>query len=142
VLSNPGVTCAMSGMNTIELIDENIATASSDEPLSDDERRATEATLQENRRLSELYCTGCNYCMPCPEEVNIPAIFAAYNQARVYGLWENARKSYASMAKAPGRKGRQADACIECGECEEKCPQNIPIRERLKEAHEALTKDS
>ncbi len=138
VLSNPGVTCAMSGMNTIEMIDENIATASSDEPLTDEELAAIEETLQENRRLSELYCTGCNYCMPCPQEVGIPQIFAAMNMHRVWGLTELAKEQYAKLGPDHREGLLQADACIECGICETKCPQNIPIIEQLKESHEAL----
>ena len=77
--------------------------------------------------------------MPCPQEVNIPQIFELYNLGQVYGLWGVARERYANF---PNRRngGNQADACIECGECEEKCPQNIQIRDQLKVAHEALSK--
>jgi hypothetical protein len=88
--------------------------------------------------MAKLYCTGCEYCMPCPQGVKIPRIFELYNLGQVYGLWGVAREGYARM---PERRdgGKQADECIECGECEEKCPQNIEIREQLKAAHAALT---
>lgn len=138
VLSNPGVTSALSGMNTIEMVDENIATASIDEPLSDDEMVRIEATLEENRALAELYCTGCDYCMPCPQGVGISRIFAAMNMHRVWGLTEPAKARYARLGPNSRRGLLQADACTECGVCEEKCPQNIPIIEQLKESHEAL----
>lgn len=142
VLSTPGVTSALSGMNTIEMIDENIVTASDEEPLSDDERRQIEATLEENRRLSELYCTGCDYCMPCPQGVGIPQIFAAMNSHRVWGLTEAAKARYARLGPDSRSGMLQADACTECGACEPKCPQNIPIIEQLKESHEALSRSS
>jgi uncharacterized protein len=138
VLSNPGVTTALSGMNTIEMIDENIATASLEEPLSDDELTAIEETLQENKALAELYCTGCDYCMPCPQDVGIPRIFAAMNMHRVWGLTEAAKARYARLGPDSRSGLLQADACVECGVCETKCPQDIPIIEQLKESHEAL----
>jgi predicted aldo/keto reductase-like oxidoreductase len=74
--------------------------------------------------------------MPCPSEVNIPHIFQKYNEARVYGLWEQARTAYREWRWV---SGKQADACTECRECEEKCPQHISIPEQLAEAHEALS---
>lgn len=138
VLSNPGVTSALSGMNTIEMIDENVATAAREELLSDEERAAIERALEENRRLEELYCTGCEYCMPCPQGVGIPQIFAAMNLHRVWGLTEVAKRRYAHLGPESRSGLLPADACIECGLCEEKCPQNIPIIKQLKESHEAL----
>lgn len=87
------------------------------------------------KAMADLYCTGCEYCLPCPQGVNIPHIFAKYNEARVYGLWDAAREAYQAWTRVSGER---ADACVECALCEEKCPQHIPIREQLKEAHQAL----
>ncbi len=139
VLANPGVTCALSGMNTIEMIDENVATVSREELLSGEEKAAIADALEENRRLADLYCTGCNYCMPCPQNVGIPQIFAAMNLHRVWGLTETAKAHYARLGPDSRSGLLQADACVECGQCEDKCPQNIPIIEQLKESHEALS---
>ncbi len=139
VLANPGVTSALSGMNTIEMVEENAATASREEPLSEEEKQAIEQALEENRRLSELYCTGCEYCLPCPQNVAIPQIFAAMNMHRVWGLTEAAKQRYARFGPDNRHGHMAADACVECGQCEEKCPQNIPIIEQLKESHEALS---
>ncbi|MCD6360788.1 MAG: aldo/keto reductase [Armatimonadetes bacterium] len=138
VLSNPHVTSALSGMNSIEMVEENCATASRPEPLSADERAAIEQALEENSRLAELYCTGCNYCMPCPQGVGIPQAFAAMNLHRVWGLTDTAKQHYARLGPDNREGLLQADACVECGQCEEKCPQNIPIIQQLKETHEAL----
>jgi hypothetical protein len=78
--------------------------------------------------------------MPCSQEVNIPHIFEMYNLGQVYGLWEIARQDYARFPDSPWIGGKRADECIECGDCEVKCPQHIPIREQLKVAHTALSK--
>ena len=134
VLSNPGVTCAISGMNTIAQVEENIATASREEPLSADEKQAIEASLNENKRLAELYCTGCKYCMPCPNGVNIPKNFQAMNLHRIYGLTDHARAMYNHLSNPEKPEhGKKAEECIECGACEPKCPQKIKIMAQLKE---------
>ena len=137
VLANPNVAIAFSGMGAEAQVRENCAVAGRDEPLSGAELEAIEKALIENRKLAELYCTGCEYCLPCEQGVAIPQIFAAMNMHRVWGLTEHARYMYARLADE--EKGtKQADACIECGLCEEKCPQKIKIMEQLKETHEAL----
>jgi predicted aldo/keto reductase-like oxidoreductase len=122
-----------------------VATASREEPLSAEGRQRIVEALEETRRLLNLYCTGCGYCMPCPNEVDIPANFNAMNYYRVWELKEHARSLYRSLAKKRRRRGgvyttvdRCAEACVECGECEPKCPQNIPIKERLKETAAVL----
>ncbi len=141
VLSNPGVTTALSGMNAIEMVEENFAAASRKEPLSAGEKQSIEKMLEENQRLSELYCTGCNYCMPCPNNVAIPEIFRLMNMHRVWGLTEHAKGGYRRLGPEHRQGWLPATECVECGECEEKCPQKIPIIEQLKESHKALTGD-
>jgi len=139
VLANPNVTVALSGMSTMQQVEENLVTASDEVGLSEEDKAAIDEHLDRLKGMADLYCTGCGYCQPCPEEVAIPKIFDRYNRGRVYGLWESARADYARLGHG-WDKGNKADACTECGECEEKCPQDIPIRQQLKEAHEALTK--
>ena len=94
--------------------------------------------MNENKKLADLYCTGCKYCMPCPFDVNIPLIFELMNEHRVYGLTEHAREQYAQIGKNEWMPGKNAEACTECGLCETKCPQSIEIRRQLKESHAAL----
>ncbi|GBC96411.1 General stress protein 69 [bacterium HR16] len=133
VFANRNVDCALSGMSTIEQVEENAAIAANMSPLSPHEVAAINAAMDENKRLADLYCTGCNYCLPyCPEEVNISHIFQAMNYYRVYGLKDYAREHYNAIG-SQWVKGKKADACLDCGECELHCPQHIPIREQLKE---------
>jgi hypothetical protein len=138
VLANPNVSVAFSGMSNMEQVEENCATASREDALSAEELESIEQALRENQRLAELYCTGCNYCMPCPQKVGIPQAFAAMNMHKVWGLTEHAKHMYRRLGPNHREGLLQADACIECGKCEEKCPQNIPIMEQLKETHAAL----
>jgi len=139
VLANPAVSLALSGMNEMRQIEENVVTASREEPLSQAELAQMAAALDETGRLAELYCTGCGYCMPCPNEVNIPENFKYMNYHRVYGLKEYACQAYAKLS-AGGHwvKGLPASACLQCGECEPKCPQNILIVEQLEEVAATL----
>lgn len=137
VLSNPGVSSAMSGMGKIREVEENVATASREEPLTDDERAGFLAAMEENKKILGLYCTGCNYCMPCPNGVNIPFNFEAMNIYRVWGLLDLAKSLYGSMGPE-GDENLMASACVECRECEPKCPQHIPIAEKLKEVAKIL----
>ncbi|MHB9133954.1 MAG: aldo/keto reductase [Armatimonadota bacterium] len=140
VLSNPNVSVALSGMSTMEQVEENIAVCADPMSLTDDDRAAIEEHLVRLQKLAELYCSGCGYCQPCPQEVPISHIFNIYNTARVYGLWELAQNNYAQIGVSQWSKGNKADACVECGECEDKCPQKLPIRKQLAEAHAALKK--
>lgn len=137
VSSNPYVDILLSGMGSMEQLRENVEYVSRIEPLSQVEIDGILKMMEENKRLSELYCTGCNYCLPCPQEVNIPYIFQMMNYYKVYGIKDFAHKSYAKIGNG-WIKGKKADACSECGLCEEKCPQNLKIREQLKECRAAL----
>jgi len=138
VLSNPHVSCAISGMENIQMVEENCATAGRAEPLSEEERAQILAALEEKKKLADLYCTGCGYCMPCPHGVDIPGNFQLMNTYRLYGLLEHARQEYREEDLA--RNKAQAAYCQECGECEPKCPQKISIMAQLKETDAALGK--
>jgi predicted aldo/keto reductase-like oxidoreductase len=138
VLGNPHVSVALSGMSAIEQVEENAAVASDPTPLSEADQAAIDEHLTRMREMAKLYCSGCDYCQPCPAEVKISFIFQAYNLGRVYGLWDVARKHYRAIGTVPWLQGTRADACTACGACEEKCPQRLAIRAQLQEAHEAL----
>jgi predicted aldo/keto reductase-like oxidoreductase len=116
VLSNPNVSVSLSGMNTVEMVEENAATASDETALTEEEMGQIEAMLTENRELADLYCTGCEYCMPCPNKVNIPEVFRLMNLHRVWGLTDPARRRYSRLGS--DESGLDASACVECGQCE------------------------
>jgi predicted aldo/keto reductase-like oxidoreductase len=140
VLSNPDVCCALSGMGSMAMVEENVEIASRPSMLTDAEKAQVVASLEEKRKLADLYCTGCGYCMPCPQGVDIPKNFELMNLDRVYGLTAAAKAGYAHLGKDWDKDSLPASNCAECGLCEDKCPQKIEIMKRLKETDEALGK--
>jgi len=136
VLGNPDVSCACSGMNTLEMLEENVATVDTFKGLTEEDRLRMESILDEFQDLGKKFCTACRYCMDCPQGVDIPANFHLMNMARIYGLTEWARNQYAKMD--PPKK---ADACIRCGVCEPKCPNNLPIMDQLAEVVNKLHRE-
>lgn len=138
VLANPNVSCALSGMGSMDMVTENIEVASRDYHLTEDEVSKIAQSMEENRKLAELYCTGCNYCMPCPNEVNIPLNFQLMNYNKVYNLKDYAKNEYDKIGINEWMPGKKASECIDCGVCETKCPQKIQIRKQLKETAEAF----
>jgi len=139
VFANPNIDCALSGMGSMQMVEENIITADrADNPLSNNELESLDHLMNEYKRLSELYCTGCNYCMPCPQGVNIPFIFSQMNNYRIYGLTDLSKAEYARIGVENGIGGQKADKCIECGLCETKCPQKIEVIRQLKECAKIL----
>jgi predicted aldo/keto reductase-like oxidoreductase len=144
VWNNPNVAVALSGMNTIPMVEENAASAARLEKFNERENAAVLDLIERNQKLADLYCTGCAYCLPCPNEVNIPENFRYMNWYRVWGLEAEAKSAYARLSKEgswmPYGKvtGLKADACQECGECEAKCPQNIHIMDQLAEVARTL----
>ena len=139
--SNPGVSAPIPGMQSAAEVAENVA-AGTRAPLTGEEKRLVELVQGALAKLGEDFCTGCGYCMPCPEGVGIPGIFALLNMQRAYGSDSYTKLEYLKMREQrhwADYRGKSAEACVECGECEEKCPNSIPIREMLKTAHEELT---
>ena len=143
VFANKNVSVALSGMENMEMVEENTRVASLSEPLSSKQLQIMENFIENRKKKEEIPCTNCGYCQPCPENVAIPEIFQLMNYYTIYGLKEYACKQYQNIGVGTLESGdkderKQADACEECGECEEKCPQKIEIMEKLKEIHEIL----
>lgn len=134
VIDNPDISCALSGMESLEMVQKNIAAISSGKKLTGAEKKVITRTRTLVKKFRELYCTGCGYCQPCPKKIKIPEIFEAYTAHNVYGLSEQAKKAFDSYCK----KGKLSDACVNCGFCEKKCPQHLKVRELLKKAEETL----
>ena len=138
VLSNKNVNVALSGITAMEQLEENAKAVLNDSAFTEEDIKRMDAVIKENEKLAELFCTNCKYCLPCPQNINIPEIFNFMNYHRVYEITDYAKKEYASIGKIAWRNYNNASACNECGACEEKCPQSIPIREQLKETHKTL----
>ncbi len=134
VLGNPNVSCALSGMGTMQMVEENTAIASEEEPMSAEDWAKAGVMMEEIKKFSDLYCTGCNYCMPCPKGIKIPNVFNAHTYRAVYGLVDHAKTMY-SWIKDPNneRGGSPVTACVNCGACAKKCPQFIDIPKKLRE---------
>ena len=141
VLNHPEVTVILSGMNDECQIEENIKTAETALPcsLSQNDLAVMTKVASTYRRLMKVPCTGCAYCMPCPNGVNIPSNFSIYNQYNMFGKKLYTRGMYAVMLKGV-LHGDSADAslCKNCGVCTQKCPQHIAIPEELKAVNRKL----
>jgi predicted aldo/keto reductase-like oxidoreductase len=132
-------------MSAMEQVEENVALASAS---SVGALRAGELALYDQvraryRELTAIPCTDCKYCMPCPQGVDIPANFATYNDGIMYDKPDAARGQYEWWKYAYEVQGNfdhdiRAALCIQCGECEAKCPQAIPISEWMPVIHQAL----
>ncbi|MBU2549090.1 MAG: aldo/keto reductase, partial [Proteobacteria bacterium] len=134
--NQPEVSVVLSGMTSMQHVIENVESAnrSGISTLTDKELSIIKAGSEEYRKLCPIPCTGCGYCVPCPNGVDIPYAFNQYNDAMMYDDPATSRFRYGMIMSAENR----ADNCIECLECEEKCPQGIPITEWLKKCHEFL----
>jgi predicted aldo/keto reductase-like oxidoreductase len=135
IWNHPEVSVVLSGMSTMQQVLENLDSADRSDAgtLSAEELILVDKVREEYRRLAPVPCTSCKYCMPCPNGVEIADILKYYNDALIY---ENPRAPRFLYGNLPNDK--RADNCVECFECEEKCPQGIQISEQLKKAHALL----
>lgn len=127
----PEVLTILSGMSSMEQVQENIQTLSSalPESLSLEEHKIIEMVAKEYHKLIKVACTGCEYCLPCPKNIMIPNAIDFYNQWYLYHAYVPIKRDYdINMLK-----GRRASDCIGCKSCEEKCPQHLPISSIMKE---------
>jgi len=133
VLGNKNVSCALSGMGNMEMLEGNLKVGNMEVPMTEEDFRKAAIMMEELKKFSDLYCTGCNYCLPCPKDINIPQIFNAYTYHNVYGLTDQARNMWKSY------RGTPVSECTECGVCNKKCPQDINVVEKLKEVAAVLS---
>ena len=134
-LGNPHLNCALSGMQNIDMVEKNAAVASDDMAFSEEEWEQLGAAMEQIKKFSELYCTGCKYCQPCPVEINIPRIFEIWTYYNVYGLKDHAKNM---MRDYIHHGGKTFADCKNCGACEKKCPQHLAIREHLEKVCKTL----
>lgn len=137
LLNKGEISIILSGMNDSTQLQENARVCAEHLPNA-----FTTAESESVAQVAKLYasrfsvpCTGCRYCMPCPSNVNIPAVFNIYNQHTLFG---NDQWCAGMYNFALSQSKERADQCIACGQCEENCPQHIAIIDKLKEAHTVL----
>jgi len=136
VWNHPEVTVALSGMNREKHIEENLRIAGEALPnsLTQEELEVIKRVKKTYKRLMKAGCTSCRYCMPCPHGVDIPACFEVLNNLSMFNDRTGSRIMYiARVCGATPDGAAYASLCEECGECEEACPQKLPVRELLKE---------
>jgi len=143
IWNHPEVTVVLSGMNEEAHIDENLRIASEayHESLTDKELALVDRVEQTYRNLMKAACTGCRYCMPCPAGVDIPSSFEVYNNLYMFGDRKTARFIYLTrIAGGMGGEPACASLCENCGQCEDACPQHLPIQDLLKDVAEEFEK--
>ncbi len=133
-----GVTVVLSGMNSLEMLEENCRVAGSCEAgsFNDEDRELIEKVRDSIRDKMKIGCTGCRYCMPCPKGVDIPGIFRCYNHMYTESKGTGRKEYFQTVGfhKDPS----DASLCIQCGKCESHCPQHLEIRKLLKTADREL----
>ena len=136
--NQPEVTCVLPGMNSVEMVEDNLQTASDvyvGEMTSDDQTMLA-LVVEEINASMKVGCTGCGYCMPCPKGVDIPGTFLCYNRRYTEGKMD-ALVEYMKLT-AMRKTSAAASNCIQCGKCERHCPQHLEIRKHLKDAAREL----
>jgi len=133
--NQPEVSVVLSGMSTMEQVEQNVASAdvSAINVLTPEELALITQVRERYQKLCPIPCTRCGYCIPCPNGVNIPRNFEVYNQGVMYEKPDHAREAYTGISE-----DERASACIQCRECEDKCPQSISISEWMPRVHEVL----
>ena len=138
VLGHPGVCCALSGMQNVDMVEQNAAIGALEVPMTQEPWKQAGQSMEDLKKFSQLYCTGCAYCQPCPKGIEIPKIFQAYTYHNVYGLSQTAKNMWTRYLTNEKNPGATSADCIGCGFCESKCPQKLQIRDLLKQVEPVL----
>ncbi len=127
VESLPQVAVVLSGMSDLQQLEDNVATMTNFEPMNEQELAAIDRVVEEIRKVNEIPCTGCRYCMDCPMGVDIPEIFSIYSQYKIFGKEKAFVEDYEEVVE----HGNGAEHCVRCMACTTKCPQMIAIPDKL-----------
>jgi len=126
-----GVTTVLSGMGSMQILEQNMRSAENFRSLSETELATYNDVVAQLKKSHKINCTGCNYCLPCPVGIDIPSCFSSYNTSYGHG-WMKGMTLYANATAIMKRKTNSPRKCINCGKCEKICPQYIPIVKSLK----------
>ena len=132
--NQPQVSAVLSGMSTLEQVQQNLDSAdrSGIGSLTENDQQLVSKTREAYLDLALIPCTRCNYCLPCPEGVDIPHILGIYNDGIMYDKLEISKTNY-NLWVPDEAKG---DKCVICRECEDQCPQDIPISNWMAQIHQ------
>lgn len=131
VESLPQVTVVLSGMSDMAQLEDNVSLLTGFEPMNEKELEAVAKVVEEIRKVNDIPCTGCRYCMDCPMGVDIPEIFAIYSRLKIFGK----DKSFVEDYKEVMENGNGAEHCVGCQQCMNHCPQSIEIPDKLAMIH-------
>ncbi len=132
--SHSNVKVVLSGMSTMDQVDDNLATFVNFQPLNETEEQTIKEVVAELRARVQNGCTGCRYCMPCPVGVNIPENFKIWNTYHMYRQYDKVQNAWeVNLGDAA-----QAKNCVKCGKCETMCPQKLSIRDNLMQVQKDL----
>jgi predicted aldo/keto reductase-like oxidoreductase len=138
LIDRPEVSCILSGVNTLEQLKDTMSIFSAPDALpgclKPDEKAMIARVRATYEAIPTVPCTSCKYCMPCPKGVLINRVFSTYNEGLMFDNFRQPKRAYMFITK----EGKDASNCVNCGECEKKCPQHIAIPAELRKAHEAL----
>lgn len=135
VLGYDAVSLALSGMQSVEMVEQNVALAERACAVTPAEREGYKATNDKLRAMQDLYCTGCNYCDVCPQGIHPAKHFRYYMRARTWGVYDAMKRDYLE-----DEFDKESEKCVACGACAAHCPQHIDIPARLREAREYFTR--
>lgn len=132
-----GIKMVLSGMSSLEQMQDNIDAMRDFKPLDERETAAIKQVLEVFSSLHTIQCTGCRYCTAgCPKQIDIPDLFTCMNTKKLYNDWYGDQYYQTVVSK----RGGKASECIGCGKCEKSCPQHLPIRELLKDVAKEFEK--
>jgi len=123
------VEAQLVGISSIAELEEDFQIADMFKPLSEEEMKQLE---EESKELGKEFCRQCGYCLPCSAEIEIPKVFLYERYSKRFWLDDFAKEQYALLEI-------KGDECIECGKCEDRCPYELPIIDKMKAAHELLS---
>lgn len=131
VESLPQVAVVLSGMSDLAQLEDNVRMMTNFQPLNEQEQQAVEQVVESIRKVNDVPCTGCRYCMDCPMGVDIPEIFAIYARLKIFEKEKDFVEDYGEILE----QGAGADKCVRCGKCMRHCPQMIEIPNKLAMIH-------
>ena len=135
----PKMCMVLSGMSSMEQMEDNVSYMKDFQPLTEQERAAVDRVCEIFHSMNMIPCTGCHYCVldnDCPKKIQIPELFACYNEKTIFQSW-NQDYYYSNILT---RDHGKASDCLQCGKCEKICPQHLPIRQLLKDVAKEFEK--